>query len=137
MSKKNRRTRAKSINRIAQQHPSNTGQPPAGLHRDTGMYMDAALAMLEDPAYAAEVAAIPEDTMWGLCAGIAWADELGLPDHECLDIAATVKLWAVLHQMDYMYEWPERVVSLSDQEFLDKLRADKAAGLIPKPEPFE
>ncbi len=74
-----------------------------------------------------------DDDIVTITAGIAWADELGLPADQCKHQAGLIQTWSVLTGYLYLFDWPEPIAAMSPHEIVDNCRQMREQGLIPRP----
>lgn len=132
MSKAKKRM-TKSRSRIASQqqlrHDPQSAPPPELVDA----YVEVQQWAAEHPREATELRELDEDVIASLVSAIAFPDQFGLSDTACDNAAIMIKRWAVLTGVVYLYEWREPLGTLSPQQIIAKIRADRDAGLIAKP----
>lgn len=98
-------------------------------------FLEVAALMEHEPAIAAMVAALNEDNIIGMIIALAHPDMVGNPDHEYrLDGAAQIRQWHILNQVtDFIPDWPP-LVTMTDEDILQRIDEDRDKGLIPRPE---
>lgn len=94
-------------------------------------YLRAYEWMARNPEAATTVMDMKVDEIFHSLVGIAYADELGHPEDQCLMIAEMIRTWNILNGFKYFMEWTTPVAAMSPHQIIEQARQDRADGVIP------
>lgn len=84
----------------------------------------------ENPDAAADLACYVESDWAGPMAGIAHPDHFTFPEDEIRQVAWQFRAWHILNGFKYSLDWPTPISAMTEEEIIEQLRADGAAGKI-------
>lgn len=90
--------------------------------------------MAVDPQRAQAIVQLDEHAdIYPLILGIAYAERFGHTVEQQRRVADLIKEWHVLNGYTYLYEWPEPISTMTGDQIIVGIRAERDAGMIPPP----
>ena len=97
-------------------------------------YVEVVERTLQDPKRSADIADLDEQ-IYPLIVGIAYADQFGHSIESQRAVADLIKEWHVLNGYCYLYEWPDPIAAMTEDQVIAAIRAERDSGRIPPPVP--
>jgi hypothetical protein len=98
-------------------------------------YLQVAELVQQAPEGAKTIGAFTPEMITNLLVGLAHPDIVGddydLRKHE---VASQIRIWHVLNRLDTPFDrWPDNIVTMTDEQIVEKCLQDGRSGFIPRP----
>lgn len=93
-------------------------------------YADVVMWTQDDPGAAADLACLHETDWAGPLAGMAFPERFNFPESEVREWAWRFRAWHILNEFWYAMDWTRPIAEMTEDEIIEQLRADGAAGKI-------